>query len=46
MAERALTARLLELIDGDVSGVMHLLKNVVVGLGAALDREGAVAISG
>jgi DNA-binding MarR family transcriptional regulator len=45
-AERALTQRLLQLIDGDVSGVAQLVKNVVVELGAALDREGQLAVSG
>ena len=38
-AERALTARLLELIDGSAEDVALLLKDVVSGLGAALDRE-------
>ncbi len=38
-AERALTARLLELVDGSAEDVALLLKDVVSGLGAALDRE-------
>ncbi len=38
-AERALTARLLELIDGNAEDVALLVKDVVSGLGAALDRE-------
>lgn len=38
-AERALTARLLELVDGNARDVALLLKDVVSGLGAALDRE-------
>ena len=38
-AERALTARLLELIDGNAGDIALLVKDVVSGLGAALDRE-------
>lgn len=38
-AERALTARLFALIDGDVNDVLQVLKDVVSGLGRALDRE-------
>ena len=40
-AERALTARLLELIDGDVEDLVGHVKSVVLELGAALDRESA-----
>jgi DNA-binding MarR family transcriptional regulator len=43
-AERALNSRILELIDGDGSHIMRLLNNVVLELGAALDREGQIAI--
>jgi DNA-binding MarR family transcriptional regulator len=42
-AERALAARLLRLIDGDVRDVAHIVKGVVYGLSAALDREGRPA---
>lgn len=41
-ADRALTGRVLRLIDGDVGSTVALLKEVVSGLGAALDREGAL----
>jgi DNA-binding MarR family transcriptional regulator len=44
-AERALAARLLRLIDGDVRDVAHVVKGVVYGLSAALDREGRPARS-
>jgi len=39
-AEHALADRLLPLIDGDVLSTVGLLKGIVSGLGAALDREG------
>lgn len=45
-AERALSARLLQLIDGNADGVAHLVKDVIDHLGRALDREGHVAIGG
>ena len=45
-AERALTARLLELVDGNAEDVALLLKDLVSGLGAALDRERKEASSG
>jgi DNA-binding MarR family transcriptional regulator len=44
-AERALTARLLRLIDGDVRDVVEVVKGVVLGVSAALDREGRPARS-
>lgn len=43
-AEHALTRRLLELIDGDASGVIPLVKGVVSNIGAALDREGRAGL--
>ena len=42
-AERALAARLLRLIDGDGRDVVQLVKGVVSGVSAALDREGRPA---
>jgi DNA-binding MarR family transcriptional regulator len=42
-AERALTARLLRLIDGDARDVVQIVKGVVSGVSAALDREGRPA---
>ena len=42
-AERALAARLLRLIDGDVHDVVQIVKGVVSGVSAALDREGRPA---
>jgi DNA-binding MarR family transcriptional regulator len=45
-AEHALTQRFLELIEGDADGVIHHVKGVVVGLCAALDREGRIAVGG
>lgn len=42
-AERALAARLLRLIDGDVRDVVQIVKGVVSGVSAALDREGRPA---
>ena len=42
-AERALAARLLRLIDGDVRDVVQVVKGVVSGVSAALDREGRPA---
>jgi DNA-binding MarR family transcriptional regulator len=39
-AERALSARLLRLIDGDVRDVVEIVKGVISGVSAALDREG------
>jgi DNA-binding MarR family transcriptional regulator len=39
-AEHALSARLLRLIDGDVRDVVQVVKGVVSGVSAALDREG------
>jgi DNA-binding MarR family transcriptional regulator len=44
-AERALAARLLQLIDGEVSDVAQVVKGVVYGVTAALDREGRPARS-
>ena len=44
-AERALAARLLRLIDGDVHDVVQIVKDVVSGVSAALDREGRPARS-
>ncbi len=44
-AERALTARLLELVDGKGAELAILLKDVVSGLDAALERERQTAIS-
>jgi DNA-binding MarR family transcriptional regulator len=41
-ADRALTGRVLRLIDGDVGSTVALLREVVSDLGAALDREGAL----
>jgi DNA-binding MarR family transcriptional regulator len=41
-ADRALTGRVLRLIDGDVGSTVELLKGIVSGLGAALDREGTL----
>ncbi|HXK25190.1 MAG TPA: MarR family transcriptional regulator [Myxococcota bacterium] len=38
-AERALAVRLLRLIDGDVHDVVQIVKGVVSGVSAALDRE-------
>ncbi len=38
-AERALTRRLLELLDGEADQVVPIVQSVVSGLGAALDRE-------
>jgi DNA-binding MarR family transcriptional regulator len=43
-ADRALTGRVLRLIDGDVGSTVALLREVVADLGAALDREGALPI--
>jgi len=43
-AERALTARLLELVDGNAKETAVLLKDVVSGLDAALERERLTAI--
>jgi DNA-binding MarR family transcriptional regulator len=45
-AEHALTQRFLELIEGDADGVIHHVKGVILELGAALDREGQVAVGG
>jgi DNA-binding MarR family transcriptional regulator len=45
-AERALTARLLDLVDGDPQNVAPLVKDVVSGLGAALERERLTALGG
>jgi DNA-binding MarR family transcriptional regulator len=45
-AERALTARFLELIDGNARDVATLVKDVVSGLDAALDRERRIALGG
>jgi DNA-binding MarR family transcriptional regulator len=42
-AERALAARLMRLIDGDVHDVVQIVKGVVSGVSAALDREGRPA---
>jgi len=44
-AERALAARLLRLIDGEVNDVAQIVRGVVSGLSAALDREGRPARS-
>lgn len=44
-AERALAARLLRLIDGDLNDVAQIVRGVVSGLSAALDREGRPARS-
>jgi DNA-binding MarR family transcriptional regulator len=44
-AERALSARLLQLIDVDAS-VARAVSGVVTEIGAALDREGKVALGG
>lgn len=38
-AERALSLRLLELVNGKTEQVMPIVKSVVVNIGAALDRE-------
>lgn len=45
-AERALTARLLQLVDGSAEDVALLLKDVVSGLDAALERERLIALGG
>jgi len=45
-AEHALTQRFLELIEGDADGVLHHVKGVISELGAALDREGRIALGG
>ena len=44
-AEKALTARLLLLIDGNGHEVAQLVKGVISGLDAALERERQVALS-
>ena len=45
-AERAMTARFLELIDGNAKDVAELVRDVVSGLDAALDRERQTALGG
>jgi DNA-binding MarR family transcriptional regulator len=42
-AERALSTRLLTLINGEANNVVPLVHGVVTGIGAALDREGREA---
>jgi len=44
--ERALAARLLELIDGDRREAVDAVRDVVTCVGESLDREGRVAVSG